>query len=744
LQLKLYVFEAKQAGKMAAMLKVAIFGALAALMKHTLAMKTAALSLELAGTAPANTCNCPNGVAATGAACTSDGAVVCTSCISNYELDDSSNACAVAEHLAEHFQITIGSCSGGSAVWTSGLPYKRIGTLTRADCSLKCQETYGCNAFEQKVSSNLQERCTLYKEDYTGNGVAGVQCMVRKEAVNSDNPPAAPETRPLKSGDPYSPGTGLYNKDTAPGNVWFTNAVDACTYCAEVCPWVGDNRKTRFESSIVYREPDQPNRTMKTCSAKPEHLDLPVWPVFEDDFVMLKECIDALDQPDAAKPWDGFGECADETDACPGGNNGDARSAIQVAAITAGCRKTCGLCEVKPMPPMKPPCSCMAYPEDPTAANVEFGRFRMFCGNDPASKNAIMSPYISDHGSCLCGSNDAGYTDKCTPMPWFNDPCVGVDPVTSKACREKNHGDTTTYTTTQGPSAPPPPLVVVGGGKTVTGCQSLTGVTIDGYLYSGDGIFGWSQSEKFLALYNAARGDESAVNYYRQYDISNFSEECASICSQDANCSGISFYPEVGKQTGHTCWTFRGDAIAAVSKAGLAGNSTEGGGIRSISCQKVPAQVDGGGAAEAATCGSYTCPTSSKQVANAANFAGQTVGVCCEAAPTGGSCGGKPYRPGANLDEEDATVWLIAKSGDAANGVRFADAITEAQKTALATIGDPGAVSIQPLCNGENYVFSFSSGWRVKVFEDDWNDPRFTVMEIETPGSGGNEGTPTR
>jgi len=280
----------------------------------------------------------------------------------------------------------------------------------------------------------------------------------------------------------------------------------------------------------------------------------------------------------------------------------------------------------------------------------------------------------------------------------------------------------------------------------VTGCQSLTGVAIDGYLYSGDGIFGWSQSEKFLALYNAARGDESAVNYYRQYGVSNFGEECASICSQDANCSGISFYPEVGEQTGHTCWTFRSDAIAAVGKVGLAGNSTEGGGIRSISCQKVPAQVGGGGAAEPEpeNCGSFTCPTRSKQIANAANFAGQTVGVCCEAAPTGGSCGGQAYGPGVNLDEEDATVWLIAKSADAANGVGFADAITAAQKTALTTIGDPGSVSIQPLCNGENYVFTFYNGWRVKVFEDDWNEPRFTVMEIETPGSGGNEGTPTR
>ena len=29
-------------------------------------------------------------------------------------------------------------------------------------------------------------------------------------------------------------------------------------------------------------------------------------------------------------------------------------------------------------------------------------------------------------------------------------------------------------------------------------------------------------------------------------------------------------------------------------------------------------------------CGSFTCPTRSKQIANAANFAGQTVGVCCE------------------------------------------------------------------------------------------------------------------
>merc|ERR1712072_392104 len=48
---------------------------------------------DAADTCEANTCTCANGVAKTGAECTTDGASMCASCSTGYTINDAATAC---------------------------------------------------------------------------------------------------------------------------------------------------------------------------------------------------------------------------------------------------------------------------------------------------------------------------------------------------------------------------------------------------------------------------------------------------------------------------------------------------------------------------------------------------------------------------------------------------------------------------------------------------------------------------
>mmetsp|Transcript_14416 Transcript_14416/g.25362 ORF Transcript_14416/g.25362 Transcript_14416/m.25362 type:complete len:163 (+) Transcript_14416:51-539(+) len=65
-----------------------------------------------------------------------------------------------------------------------------------------------------------------------------------------------------------SDAVGLATANTS-GNT-FLSAGEACYYCHQVCPFVGDNPESGFTSSVT-----GPHGPMQSCSQSPEYLTLP-------------------------------------------------------------------------------------------------------------------------------------------------------------------------------------------------------------------------------------------------------------------------------------------------------------------------------------------------------------------------------------------------------------------------------------------------------------------------------------
>ena len=133
------------------------------------------LSANTAGYSPgncfANTCSCPNGTAATGAACTTNNAVKCASCKAGYTLNTSNNTCVANTCTCPNGTAATGAtCTTNNAVKCASCPAGyTLNTSNNTCVANTCTCPNGTAATGVACTTNNAVKCASCPAGYTLN-----------------------------------------------------------------------------------------------------------------------------------------------------------------------------------------------------------------------------------------------------------------------------------------------------------------------------------------------------------------------------------------------------------------------------------------------------------------------------------------------------------------------------------------------------------------------------------------------